>query len=281
MSKQSLISKIAEKQVLTPLELVAIQYVERRHLGESCPNVKEGENPYLVVENIPPLIAPQELRKLLHIGEPRKQRAYGYYQWLGNLLINLDNASTEAGNKGIALLNEMRYCRSELAAHFLLHEDENTEMDISLNTFTIYSRIHNKQMSYFELLESFGRTFWDLIVIVDNVLTSNLDLEEMVDVDELKCLQHLQTWFTGESQPNEEENWSMQRSAAQICYDNIFLTIIDQNHPDFVELLKTKVELAGYSLFSNFKEDSMIYTKNIISAKVGNVKEKETHLGSL
>jgi len=280
MSKQSLISKIAEKQVLTPLELVTLQYVDRRHLGESCQDVREGENPYLVVENIPPLIAPQELKKLLYIGEPRKQRAYEYYQWLSNLLINLDNASAEVGNRGIALLNELRYCQSERAVQLLLQEEE-LEIDTSLEKFTIFSHIHNKQMTYLDLIESFGRTFRDLIIITDNVLTANLDLEEMVDLEELKCLQYLQTWFTGECQPNEEEDLSTQPSAAQICYDNIFSTIIDQNHPDFVELLQTKVELAGYKLFSNFKEGSMIYVRNTITAKVENVKEKETQKDSL
>jgi len=267
MSKQSLLSKIAEKQVLTPLELVTLQYMDRRHLGKSCPDVREGENPYLVVENITPLMTPQELKKLLYISEPRKQRAYEYYQWLGNLLINLDNASAEVGNKGIALLNELRYCQSERAVQLLLHEDE-SEIDTSLEKFTVYSHIHNKQMPYLDLIESFGRTFRDLIIITDNVLTANLDLEEMVDIDELQCLQHLQTWFIEESQPNEEEDLSITLSAAQICYKNIFSEILDQNHPDFVGLLQTKVESASYKLFSNFKEDSLIYVKGVIEEKL-------------
>ena len=55
------------------------------------------------------------------------------------------------------------------------------------------------------------------------------------------------------------------RREIHLKLDNMrYLKRLDQNHPDFVELLKTKVELAGYSLFSNFKEDSMIYVKNII-----------------
>lgn len=266
MSKQPLLSKIASKQALTPLEIVKIQYLDRKHLGESHPNTAEWPNPYQAVENISLLMTPKELKKLLYISEPRKQRAYEYYQWLGNLFINLDNASVEVGNRGLALLNELRYCQSERAVQLLLREEE-SEIDMSLEKFTIHSHIHSKQMPYLDLIESFGRTFRDLIIITDNVLTANLDLEEMVDVDELKCLQHLHQWFERENKPTEEGE-STEFNAAQICFDNIFQTIIDQNHPEFVELLQIKVELAGCKLFPNFKEDSLIYVKGTIEEKL-------------
>ena len=254
MNNQSLISKITSKKIL-------IQYLDRKHLSESRPNIKEWPNPYLAVENIPSLLTSQQLNEILMIRDPKKRNAYTCYQEAFNLLIELDDKSAEEGNKGLALLNELRYCQSDLAIHLLVDEEENIEVDIG--KFTIYSYIHNKKMTRFDLIESFGHTFRDFIIITDNILTLNFYLEEMVDVDELKCLKYLSQWFGGGGE--SIEGLLKQLNITQICYDNIFSAIVDQNHPEFVELFRMKANKKGYQLFHNFKEDSMSYVKNTIA----------------
>lgn len=270
MDNKSLIEKIASKRVLKPYEAILIQHLNHKNQIERASQIKKRINPYLSENYFPPLISEEQLKDLLIFRSELEGQAYDNYKWAANLLSNYDDGCVEFGYKGIALINELRHFRSESIINLLVKSRNNEPVVGSLYDYVEYSYVNQKRITYSELLGSFFSTFHFLIMVINDILTLNYYLDGLFEISDLRCLQFLKMWFTepelSPEEKEEEEFFKSEMDENHSCYDKIFSLIFDQNHPEFITLMKQELETGHFSLAINFEENSINYVKNTIKS---------------
>lgn len=268
MDKKSLIEKIVSKRILKPYEAILIQHLNHKDQIERASQIKTRINPYLAEDYFPPLITEEQLKDLLTFRSELEGQAYDNYKWAANLLSNFDAGSVEFGYKGIALINELRHFRSESVINLLVKSRNNEPVVGTLSDYVEYSYVNQKRMTYSEVLVSFFSTFHFLIMTIDDILTLNYYLDGLFGISDLRCLQFLKIWFTepelSPEEKEEEELFKSRMDENHACYDKIFSLIIDQNHPEFIKLMKQELESSNFSLLQYFEENSINYVKKTI-----------------
>ena len=86
MDKKLLIEKISNFGVLTPYEAILLQHLSHQHADNQIPDLKTWVNPYLAVENIPPLISEDQLKRILTFRLNMQGKQYDCYKWAANQL---------------------------------------------------------------------------------------------------------------------------------------------------------------------------------------------------
>lgn len=260
--RKSLISKIAAKGVVTPYESIYAQYLNRKYMDQQIPDIQTFENPYWAAENVPQILSEYQLKHIVTFSFQQDGKLYDAYRWAANNLSHFDSNIGDIGYKGTALLNEIRYMRNENVLRFVLKE-EGQPIGGNLFEFSAFSQVHQKRMSFTEVLESFVTTFKFMIMSIDNILTLNYFLNGMFTLADLRCLQQLRMWLAKEKQIPEEETTSP-LDIAHICFEQILTPIIESNHPDFTDFVEGNLRSFDAIPLTSFQEGSLQYVKETI-----------------
>jgi len=258
-NKKSLVDKIAAKGVLTPYEAIYIQYLSKQYIDQQVPDIKTSGNIYEVIDNVPEMITENQLDQLLTFNTRQDGQLYDAYRWAAVLLSHLDANLGEIGYKGIALLNEIRYARNKNISRMLLDKD-NLQADHDIFKFSVFSQVYQKNMTFSEIVESFGSTFRFLIMATDDILTLNYFLNSMRPAEDLRCVKYLKMWLAMEK-PNQDGEAASRRNLPHICLEENLNFVIENNHPDYVAFVKNKLRSFGISPLENFQESSFRYVK--------------------
>src|SRR5258708_117391 len=111
--KQSIIAKIAGRGVITPYEAIYLQYLNKLHIKEQIPDVEKWENPYIAVEQVSEIYKQHDLDRILTFQTTEEGSLYDTYRWAANSMVKFDANIEGCGYKALALVNELKYFRSE------------------------------------------------------------------------------------------------------------------------------------------------------------------------
>lgn len=270
-NKKSVVTRIIEKGVITPYEAIHLQHLNSKDAREQIMNMDMSGNYYLKAEEISELVPPFLLKQVLTFHNEQDGRLYEAYQWAGNDLANYETRIGEIGYKGLALLNEIRYMRSENSLRVVVDADLHKPIVGDLFEYTTYSRVNQKRMTFNEVLGSFGTTYRILITTIDIVLTENYYLQNLFDLEDLDCLKYLKMWLRQESPEkdlNEEEPMTPFFNITQACCKDTLDPILDDHHQKFTEMMRAKIDSFGIGLTKDFEERSLEYVKETIRSIV-------------
>jgi hypothetical protein len=275
-NKKSLVTKIIEKGIITPYEAIHLQHLNTKNARDQLKNMDLSGNYYLRAEELSELVPPPLLKQVLTFRNEQDGRLYEAYQWVGNDMGSFESRVGEIGYKGLALLNEIRYMRSENCLKIVLDMDQKKPVTGSLFEYKTYSRVNQKRVTFNEVLGSFGVTFRLLITTIDIILTENYYLQNLFDLDDLDCLMYLKMWLGQESQeedPDEEdEPMSPFFNITRACCRDALDFILDDHHPKIVELIRVKTNSFGINnLPTNFEKGSLDYVKETIKMTVDSI----------
>jgi hypothetical protein len=262
-NKKSLLEKIAGRESITPFEAIHLQYLNNKQTRSQTPDVETYPNPYIAAENVPEVINPYTLKRILSFKTIYENQQYDAYRWAASELVNLDRGMGDIGYKGLALMNELRYLRSDLVKNIVLDSREVKDIKNTLFEHSGYSQVHQKQMTFSEILSSFGYNMRFFIMSIDDILTLSHYLYGIVETEDLRCLEHLNMWLAEDKSIPEEEADSLS-SVARLSFRELFDTIVTQNHPDFVEYMKQKLASFQMELAINFQDSSLEYVKEVV-----------------
>ncbi len=261
----SLLSKIAAKGVITPYEAIIIQYLNNYHINKQIVDTASGKNPYLAAEKIPGIVSAEQINSIVAFNNNMLGKRYEAYEWAANYMMQLEMMSSDEGYKGLALLNDLRHMRSQFIIDFLIKRKyDESAPGIFLDSIG-YSYVNQKRMTYLSVVETFALELRHLIMTIDNVLTLNHFLEELVEIPEIRCLKYLKGWFAEKKHNQEDDEPTFETKLLRSSFAESFSTIINQNHPQFTEFMKEKLSSFGSSLPKHFEEESKQYIQEIIS----------------
>lgn len=261
--KKSLLEKIAGSEVITPFEAIHLQYLGHKQTRSQTPDVETYPNPYIAAENVPEAINPYTLKRILSFKTIYEGQEYDAYRWAAGHLVDLDRGIGDIGYKGLALMNELRYIRSDFMTDFILSTRDKVEFKHTLFEHSGYSQVHQKQMTFTEILEAFGYNMRFFIMSIDDILTLSHYLHGLMETEDLHCLEYLNMWLAEDKSVPEEEHDPL-FNIARLSFRQLFDIIVTQNHPDFVEYLRQKLASFQMELSLNFKDSSLKYVKEIV-----------------
>ncbi|NMB82752.1 MAG: hypothetical protein GYA14_13140, partial [Ignavibacteria bacterium] len=152
--RKSLVSKITDKGVITPFEAIHLQHLNNQHRRKQIENLEISENIFEDYEKIEPLVPDYVLDRALSFSQKYDRDLYSAYRLIAIDLTNLEIASGEIGYKGLALLGEIRYAKSEWCLQGLRNYDLGGPTMEKLMEYKTYSRVNQKQVTFTEILES-------------------------------------------------------------------------------------------------------------------------------
>ncbi|MDP2585468.1 MAG: hypothetical protein Q8P29_01155 [Candidatus Levybacteria bacterium] len=265
--KKSLLEKIAGREVLAPFEAIHLQHLNHKYVREQMPDMETWPNLYIAAENVPEIIDEYTLKRILSFSTRYESQQYDAYKWAAGYMTNMDRNIGDIGYKGLALMNELRYIRSDWAINFIVGKRDGLEISGSLFEHLGYSQVNQKQMKYSEVLSSFGYNFRLFVMAIDNILTLNHFLNGLIETKDLRCLEYLNMWLAKDESVPEEENDSL-FNVARLAWEQLFNIAVDKNHPDFVEYMRIKLTSFEIDLPINFKDTSLEYLKGAVGKVV-------------
>jgi hypothetical protein len=262
-NKKSLLDKIAGSEAITPFEAIHLQHLGYKQTHSQTPDVETYPNPYIAAENVPETINQYTLKRILSFKTIYENQQYDAYRWAAGLLVNLDRDIGDIGYKGLALMSELQYLRSDLVMNCILDSREAKEIKTTLLEHSGYSQVHQKQMTYAEILRSFGNNMQFFVMSIDDILTLSHYLYGLMETDDLRCLEYLNMWLAEDQSIPEEEADSLS-NVARLYFKGLFDTIVTQNHSEFVEYMKQKLASFQMELSINFQDSSLEYVKEVV-----------------
>jgi hypothetical protein len=262
-NKKSLLDKIAGSEAITPFEAIHLQHLGYKQTHSQTPDVETYPNPYIAAENIPEAINQYALKRILSFKTIYEGQRYDAYRWAAIQLSNIDGGIADIGYKGIALMNELRYIRSDFVTNFILETRDKQEFKGTLFEHSGYSQIHQKQMTYTEILNAFGYNMRFFIMSIDDILTLSHYLYGIMETEDLRCLEYLNMWLAEDKSVPEEERDSLS-NVARISFRELFEIIVTENHSEFVEYMKQKLASFQMELSINFGDSSLEYVKEVV-----------------
>ena len=178
-------------------------------------------------------------------------------------MVRLDAYSGETGYKALALFNQLRWMQSEHIMRIIRDTRDNKPIEGTLFEFAAYSQIHERVMTFEQVVASFTECFSFLIISIDCILTLNYYLRTMVALGDFNCLKFLPMLLAEEEQTTEDDDRSL--NIARLCYEQIANLTIDTNHEKFTELMKRQFDSFNITLDSNFQEGSLLYVKKSLA----------------
>lgn len=261
----SLISKIATKGLITPHEAIIIQYLNNYHINQQRMDNVKDKNPYIAAEKITGIVSSEQIESIVTFDNNWLGKQYEAYQWAANYMLQLDMTSGDIGFKGLAILNDLRHMRSTFIIDFLVKKKYDESTQAVFLDFIGYSYVNQKHMRYLAVVESFAVELRHLIITIDNVLTLNYYLEELIEIPEIRSLKYLNQWFVEKECEQEDEEPTFETKLLCSSFNESFSIIINQNHPQFVEFIGQKISSFGSSFPKHFEEESKHYVQEIIS----------------
>lgn len=256
----SLIRKlISSGYNLSPFETIHMQYLSRKGLLEELMAIELQENPYTAAEKAKGAIHPYYVSYLASLTAQNDPTfLYKSYRYAYESILHQEDNTQKLGYKGLMLLTQLRLMKLEHRQ--LLSKGE----VIHLMNFESFSFLHQRESSYEEVLATLGNTFRYFLKDIDNILTLNYYLNQMIDLDELNCLGLLKMWLNPENYKETSLN-----EAEICCEESNILFLLDENHANYAESLSLNIN----NLPIGFSENSLIYVKDVIKKTIEDVSK--------
>ncbi len=261
-TRTALIKKILTNRfpILTPFEAVHLKYLVRKEMLEELINAERHANPYMYAQEATGGISPHYVDLLVRRTASDEPELFkSYFRAYENIFYD-DSNNEKLGYKGLTLLTQLRLIRCERSSQILLGKLH------ALDNFTSYSNLHQKPVTYLEVLGTLVNTFRYFVFSIDSILTLNFYLKEMIDLDDLSSLNHLKMWLKDEvTHLNDEKSKKLSNEAHLCCDPKNIQQLLNENHQNYVDGLRRRYT----NIPSAFAEDSLIYVKNVLSETVG------------
>jgi hypothetical protein len=263
-NRQSIIAKVVGKQIVTPYEAIYLQYLNILHIREQTSYIEYWENPYIATEKVSGIYSQYDLNRILSFQTIEEASLYDAYRWAANMMVKVDTNNRELGYKGLALLNELEYFQREYIAYVVKSMHRNIAIEQNLPEFISYSHVHQQNMTFIQILESFTETFNFFLINIDNTLTLNYYLNTMASPVNFYSSELLKVLLNKKKPATEEES---EINMPQLCYSQIINICLRNNHEKFVEFMRRQLSLSfNKQLGEDFLESSLLYVRNCLSA---------------
>lgn len=281
-NRTSLIKKIVLKSsVLTPFEAIHLKYLSRKGILNELVDIEKKANPYVSAQEVRGSLSPYMVNFIVGQVYRENPQLYTTYNYAYEELFDQDDSIPKLGYKGLALLTQLISMRHEYFVCLIFDsESKEDEQQIGnkfkefLHTpimdFSSYSFIHKEEVTFTEVLKTLANTFRYFIMSIDNILTLNYLLEQLIDLDDLECLQFLKMWLNNNS-------LKPFFNAAKICCRTSNISyILNRNHQNYVESISLHIK----DLPISFGHNSLQYVKNTITKTINSIKETESKIQS-
>lgn len=269
-STHSFIRKIISKGVLlTPHEAIHLKYLSRKGILQRLIKQEMQTNTYQAVNESVSVISPPVVRFMCQCAQLKDPKAYAEINNAYEQLFNLDDHLGTLGYKGLTLLTQLTSMRNEYFVRLMLDEQpvpSKEKIDEALGdfvhlpimNFSSFSFVHQKDAQFIEVVRTLREIFSDFMKCVDNILTLNFYLDELVDLNDLDCLRYLQMWL---SDGKGTENYIKPYFNAMrlFCNESHVMEILDDNHTKYIKFLGDQINLSA-----SFEDSSLQYIKDVI-----------------
>jgi len=253
LNRNSLIQKVISKGViLTPFEAIHLKYLSRKGILNDLINIENSKDPYRKAEETRGSISPFMLDFIIQQTKDSAFEEYHKYNSAYEYLLDQDGNSTKLGSMGLMLITQLRLINAEFNSPFL------DETNKSLLDFSSYSYYHQDVKSFSETLETLAQFFKLFIQDIDNILTLNYYLRQLIEIEDLECLKFLKMWL---SKPKDDQKYFEHMNGAYLCCcPEIIQLVLDKNHQNYVYSVGRRVG----KLPVGFEEESLIYVQDTI-----------------
>lgn len=279
-SRTSLIHKVVTKgTVFTPMETMHLKYLSRKGILKELVDVEAQSNPYIAVQEAESIISPYYISFLIDRVQREDPELYSSCNYAYEHLLDLDDGIGRLGYKGLALLTQLTSMRHEHFVRLIISDDSEKKKQQIANgfknithppimDFSTYSFVHQKEVTFTEILSLLGETFKYFIKSIDNILTLNYYLNQLIDLEDLECLRFLKMWLNNGIKPDSEEHLKPFFNAARLCCDHsLVLYVLNDNHQNYVDSFSREVK----NLPMSFGESSLQYVKDTIAATINSL----------
>lgn len=259
LNRNSLIQKVISKGViLTPFEAIHLKYLSRKGILNDLVDIEKAKDPYREAEETRGSISSFMLDFIVQQTKDSSWEDYHKYNSAYEYLIDQDNNSAKRGSIGLMLITQLRLISSEFSNSL------NNEIDKSLLNFSYYSYYHQDVKTFSEILETLAQVFKLFIQDIDNILTLNYYLRQLIEIEDLECLQFLKMWL---SKPKDDQKDFKHMNGAYLCCSpEIIQLVLDKNHQNYVYSVGRRVG----KLPVGFEEESLFYVQNTIKEIITN-----------
>lgn len=265
-NRTSLIQKIIAKGVtLTPFEAIHLKYLARKGILNDLINVEKADDPYLVAEEANGPLSPFMVDYLAGRAAEESPELYRTYNHAYEYMLDQDNSSEKWGYKGLTLLTQLRLTKSEFLRCI------KKGVFIPILNFPSYSYLHQAEAPYQQTLDTLGETFRYFIQDIDDIISLNFFLHELMEPEDFNCLRLLKMWLNKPISTGNAENFEHLNGAYLCCNPEIIQIILDKNHHNYVTSLERRLG----SLPLDFEEESLRYVKKTIAETIRPFKKLE------
>lgn len=252
INRTSIIQKVlAKDSVITAFEAIYLKYLARKGILNDLMDVERASNPYLVARETRGPISSFMLDFIVRKVSEDDPDSYRKYNFAYTYIVNQDSNSEKLGYRGIALINQLRLMKLEYSQSMVVRSG------ISLENFESYSYLDQKQSSFIEILATLGETFKYFLMDIDNILTLNYYLNQIIKLEDLSCIQLLKMWLSQPLDADDREEFSRLNGAYLCCTKDNIECVLNDNHHNFAESLKRSIS----DLPVSFEEQSLEYVK--------------------
>lgn len=265
LNRTTLIQKLISKGVkLTPFEAIHLKYLFRKGILNDLIGVEKTKNPYKTAEETRGPISSIMLDFLVQQTKNSSWEEFHRYNTAYEYLIDQDGNSSKMGSMGLMLITQLRLIKAEFKNSIYKKEKIKPLVD-----FSSYSYYHQETKTFIETLETLGQVFKLFIQDIDNILTLNFYLNQLIEIEDLDCLRFLKMWL---SKPEDnQEDFEYMNGAYLCCSPEIIQIVLDQNHHNYMYNFETKLG----KIPVGFENESLSYVQSVIKEILSSVNKHQ------
>lgn len=258
LNRTPLIQKIIAKGiVLTPFEAIQLKYLSRKGILNDLINAERSQDPYKSIEEASGPISPFMVQFIAQKAEEESPEEYRHYNFAYRSMFDQDADSSKRGYMGLMLITQLRLIKAEFQSYFP-NKTKKTLLD-----FDSHSYYHEDTKTFTQTLETLAETFRYFIQDIDNILTLNYYLSQLVELKDFVCLELLKRWLS-KPKSNYEEDFKYLNGAYLCCNQKMIQLILDRNHQSYVGSLERSVG----RLPMDFTQESLRYVQATINETI-------------
>ncbi len=259
LKAQSLIAKVAAKGIITPFEALNIQYLCRKQMLDDAHSKSNINNQYSEIMEMQSQVS--GLTLVFQTGD--ESWLYSLYYWTYSMLVYFDITSSDFGHKGLVFIYELNRVYEQYTSQFKTLKELQIASYQELQDQKFFSMICQQDKTYNDLTIEFVKNYHNLVNIIDNVLTLNYYLQELIEIPDLDCLKHFTRLFLKDVDSTKNMFQLTAFDLPYMCYE-LLGVMLEDNHHNFIEYMKHKVYEKGFNLRDDFEARSLTYVKAVI-----------------
>lgn len=254
LNRTSLIQKIIAKGiVLTPFEAIQLKYLSRKGTLNDLIRAEKSRDLYKSIEEANGPISPFMIQFMVQKAEEESPVEFRHYNYAYKSMFGQDETSAKRGYLGLMFITQLRLIKAEFQNY--LPKTANK----SLLDFDSYSYYHEDIKTFKQTLEALAETFQYFIQDIDNILTLNYYLSQLVEHGDFMSLELLRMWLS-KPKYSYEENFKYLNGAYLCCNQKNIQLILNKNHQSYVWSLERHVG----KLPIDFAQESLRYVQTTI-----------------